>query len=154
MRRMVPLLSIPIVLATAMAAGQPTFRDITRRAGIDFTHDMGLSGQKMMVETMGSGGGFVDLDNDGDLDLYLVNGAPLPGYHGPRPLRDAFYLNDGSASFTRVPGNSFERDKAYGMGLCAGDYDNDGFTDLYLTNFGPDVLLHNAGDGSLTPVTA
>ena len=106
-----------------------------------------------MVETMGSGGGFIDYDNDGDLDIVLVNGAPLPGYRGTARPSDALFRNDGSGSYTDVTAGSGIEDNAYGMGLCAGDYDNDGFTDLYITNFGPDALLRNAGDGHFADVT-
>lgn len=106
----------------------------------------------MMVETMGSGGGFIDYDNDGDLDLYLVNGAPLPGYRGSASLRNALYRNDGGR-FTDVTSASRTGDTGYGMGVCAGDYDNDGFTDLFVSNFGADVLYRNAGDGTFEDVT-
>jgi len=136
-----------------------SFKDTARQAGITFVHDMGKSGQKMMVETMGSGGGFIDYDNDGDLDIYLVNGAPVTGStassgsKGAAP-KDAFYRNEGDLRFTDVTAQTGTADTRYGMGMCAGDFDNDGFTDFYLTNFGPDVLYHNEGDGSFEPVTA
>ena len=136
------------------------FRDIATSAGITFVHDMGRSGQKMMVETMGSGGGFIDYDNDGDLDVYLINGAPLPGYTGRATPSDAMYRNDGKdlkdgrVSFTDVTSESRTGDTSYGMGFCAGDYDNDGFTDFYVTNFGPDALYHNEGDGTFSNATA
>jgi len=131
-----------------------TFHDAARDAGITFVHDMGLSGQRMMVETMGSGAGFIDYDNDGDLDVYLINGAPLPGYKGPAPLTNALYRNDGGVRFTDVTAESGTGDTGYGMGMCAGDYDNDGFTDLYLSNYGPNVLYHNEGNGKFETVTA
>ncbi len=154
-RVLLPLAAALAVFAALAAApkGVP-FTDITRSAGITFEHDMGRSGRKMMVETMGSGGGFLDYDNDGDLDIYLVNGAPLPGYLGTRALRDALYRNEGSGRFTDVTTASRTGDPGYGMGICAGDYDNDGFTDLYVANFGPDTLYRNAGDGTFNNVTA
>jgi hypothetical protein len=141
-----------MILLTALAALAVTFHDAARQSGITFVHDMGKSGQKMMVETMGSGGGFIDYDNDGDLDLYLVNGAPLPGYSGRATLANAMYRNDGQGRFTDVTAATRTGDTGYGMGICAGDYDNDGFTDFYLSNFGPDVLYHNEGDGTFTDV--
>src|SRR5262249_19733344 len=99
MRPVRAALLLPALLAVVPHV---TFRDITKDAGLHFSHNPGLSGQKMMVETMGSGGGFLDYDNDGDLDLYLVNGAPLPGYAGPRPFTNALYRNDGGGRFTDV----------------------------------------------------
>ncbi len=141
------------VAGAARPAHQITFRDATRDAGITFVHEMGKSGEKMMVETMGAGGGFLDFENDGDLDLYLVNGAPLPGHDGTGPFSDALYRNDGGLRFTDVTAASGTGDTGYGMGVCAGDYDNDGFTDLYVTNYGPDTLYRNAGDGRFAVVT-
>jgi len=144
------LVWLPLVLLATLGL---TFHDAAREAGITFVHDMGLSGQRMMVETMGAGAGFIDYDNDGDLDVYLINGAPLPGYKGPATLSNALYRNDGGVRFTDVTAASGTGDTGYGMGLCAGDYDNDGFTDLYLSNYGPNVLYHNQGDGTFTTVT-
>ena len=149
-----PVLILPLAAAAALAASADlTFKDITKASGITFQHDMGRSGRKMMVETMGSGGGFIDFDNDGDLDLYLVNGAPLPGYIGTKALHDALYRNDGGGRFTDVTAASRTGDTGYGMGVCAGDYDNDGFADLYVSNFGPDTLYHNEGDGTFADAT-
>ncbi len=137
----------------APAAQDVTFTDVARDWGITFVHDMGKSGRKMMVETMGSGGGFIDYDNDGDLDMYLVNGAPLPGYRGQPVLTNAMYRNDGSGRFSDVTSSTRTGDTGYGMGICAGDYDNDGFTDMYVTNYGPNVLYRNAGDGTFVTAT-
>jgi len=145
---------IPIAAALLLAAAFPAFRDIAPGAGISFTHDMGRTGQWMMVETMGSGGGFIDYDNDGDLDIYLINGAPLPGSKSQGPLRNALYRNDGAGRFTDVTAASGTGDPGYGMGMCAGDYDNDGFVDFYLTNFGPNVLFRNTGTGRFDDETA
>src|SRR5262245_34470104 len=141
---------LTILLAAAISV---TFRDVAASAGITFVHDVGKSGQKMMVETMGSGGGFIDYDNDGDLDIFLVNGAPLPGYTGRGIPSDAMYRNDGNGGYTDVTADTRTGDSSYGMGFCAGDYDNDGFTDFYVTNFGLDALYHNDGAGSFSNVT-
>ena len=145
-----------LVLSAGLAvllAAAPIYRDVARESGLAFVHDMGLSGEKMMVETMGSGGGFIDYDNDGDLDIFLVNGAPLPGYRGTGKPTDALFRNDGQGRYTDVTSGSGLEDRAYGMGMCAGDYDNDGYTDLYVTNFGPDALYRNLGSGRFEDVT-
>ncbi len=145
---------LPAGLSLLLAISPVLYHDVGRDAGLAFVHDMGLSGDKMMVETMGSGGGFIDFDDDGDLDIFLVNGAPLPGYRGTAKPSDALFRNDGKGSFTDVTAGSGLEDSAYGMGMCAGDYDNDGLTDLFVTNFGPDALYRNAGGGRFTDVTA
>jgi len=142
-----------LLCAAAAASAAPdsptvTFRDAARDAGITFVHEMGQTGHRMMVETMGSGGGFIDFDDDGDLDIYLINGAPLPGWKGTGTPSNALYRNDGDVKFTDVTGPSGTGDTGYGQGLCVGDYDNDGFADLYVTNFGPNVLFHNLRDGT------
>ncbi|MBI3451126.1 MAG: CRTAC1 family protein [Acidobacteria bacterium] len=145
----------PLVLGAAAGAPAPaiTFKDIARESGITFVHTMAKSGVKYMIETMGAGGGFIDYDRDGDLDIVLVNGAPVPGYQGPKDLSSALYRNDGEGHFTDVTATSGAVNRGYGMGVCAGDYDNDGYQDLYFPNFGPDVLLHNDGDGRFSEAT-
>ncbi len=100
---------------------------------------------------MGSGGGFFDYDSDGDLDIYLVNGAPLPGSVEAAIPTHVLYRNDGAAGFTNVTLEAGVGDTTYGMGMTAGDVDNDGDLDLYVSNFGSDVFYRNNGDGTLTP---
>ena len=138
----------------AGGASHIVFKDVATESGITFVHDMGRSGVKYMVETMGSGGGFVDYDGDGDPDIYLLDGAPMPGYKGDHVFSAALYRNDGGR-FTDVTdltgtGNLHH----YGMGMCAGDYDNDGYQDFYVANYGPNVLYHNTGDGRFVDATA
>ena len=131
--------------------------DITRQAGIDFVHAHGGSGERYMVETMGGGGGFFDFDNDGWLDIYLVQGGPLAATGEPSASGDRLYANRGQPSGT-VPSFSDRSAAAaaapgYGMGACFADVDNDGFTDVYLTRFGADRLLRNDGGQRLVDVT-
>jgi len=128
--------------------------DITQAAGLDFGHYNGFSGEYYYVETFGSGAAFLDIDGDGWLDLYLVNGAPLSGEH-PDPMpTNRLYRNTGAGRFTDVTAASQAGHTGYGMGCAAADYDADGDVDLYVTNVGPNVLLHNEGDGRFADATA
>ena len=95
----------------------------------------------------------LDYDRDGDEDIYFLNGSPLPGTKATEPPRNALYRNDGNWKFTDVTERAGVGDTGYGLGVCAGDYDNDGDLDLYVNNFGPNVLYRNNGNGTFTDVT-
>jgi len=138
-----------ILLALAASpSGEIRFEDVTSSRGIDFVHYNAATEEKYMVETMGSGGGFFDFDLDSDLDVYLVNGAPLPGAaKTSEPPRNALYRNDGGR-FEDVTEKAGVAGKGFGMGMSAGDVDNDGDLDLYVTNFGPNIFYRNRGDGT------
>ncbi len=127
------------------AASAVRFVEVTETAGIDFIHTSGRSGRKYGVETIGSGAAFLDFDGDGWVDLYVVNGTDLPGYSSPVPPRNALYHNQGDATFDEVAVQLGVADTSYGMGCTAGDYDNDGDTDLFVANFGPNLLYRNGG---------
>ncbi len=125
--------------------------DITDESGLNFFHVDGRSGKKYLLETLGAGAAFFDYNQDGQIDLYLVNGANLPGSHvDPLPV-NSLYHNNGDGTFTLVP--STLNDANYGFGVAVGDYDNDGDSDLYVTNFGPNKLYCNNGDGTFSDVT-
>jgi hypothetical protein len=128
--------------------------EIQDRIGLSFLHRHGGTGQKYMVETLGSGGGVIDYDGDGLEDLYLVQGGVLPGYRPESPLRNALFRNQGDGTFRDVTEEARAGGKPWGMGFCSGDIDNDGDPDIYLSNFGPDVLLINEGDGTFRDATA
>ena len=135
------------------------FRDVTEAAGIDFTHVHGGTGRKYLPEIMGSGGAIFDYDGDGWMDVYLVQAGAIPGgdYRGPR-VTNRLYHNrggeaDGGLRFEDATQGSGTGEAGYGMGAVAGDYDGDGDPDLYVVNFGPDVLLRNDGGGSFTDTT-
>lgn len=132
------------------------FVDVIDRSGIDFTHVNGASGRKYLVEITGSGCGFLDYDNDGYLDIFLVNGGKTPGFETNRSLNHALYRNNRDGTFTDVTRKAGILDNhAFGMGVAAADYDNDGHTDLFVTNFGgPNLLYHNNGDGTFTEISA
>lgn len=129
----------------------PYFRDVTDEMRLDFRHVNGFSAERRLVETMGSGGALFDFDNDGDLDLYLVQGNALSPSTGPPP-KNRLYRND-AGMFTDITESANVGDTGYGLGAVAADYDSDGYRDLYVTNLGENVLYRNNGDGTFTDVT-
>ena len=131
----------------------PRFHDATQEAGIDFVHVNGANGQKFVIETVGPGGGFFDYDGDGRLDIYLINGAAVPGTEYDPAPQNALYQNRGDGTFADVTEYAGVGDTGYGMGCAVGDTDNDGDLDLYVTNFGANVLYRNEGDGTFADVT-
>ena len=142
------LLFTPLTLA----AQTLTFADVTTEAGIDFKHTNGRSGEFYFVEQLGSGAAFFDYDNDSYLDLYFVNGADLPGSESEESPTNRLYRNNGDGTFTDVTEIAGVGDKSYGVGCCVGDYDNDGYLDLYVTNFGKNRLYRNNGNGTFTDI--
>ena len=129
------------------------FVDATAEAGIDFRHVNGVSPNKHLVETIGSGGLFFDYDSDGWIDVFLVDGGSINDSAVARQARHRLFRNRGNGTFQDVTAASGIQHRDYGMGACAGDYDNDGRIDLYVTNVGPNMLFRNAGNGSFTDVT-
>ena len=136
------------------AATDVQFTDISRSAGLDFVHINGATPEKFMPETMGSGALFFDFDNDGWLDIFLIDGGSFADPALMRRARHRLYRNNGDGTFADVSARSGIAHNAYGQGACAADYDNDGWLDLYLANVGPNVLYRNNGDGTFTDVTA
>jgi hypothetical protein len=132
------------------------FHDVTEVSGLVFTHDAGLLPEKHLPETMGAGAALVDLDEDGDLDAYLVQSGPMYEVAPPDPAkRNSTFLNDGRGRFTDATEASGDgAHSGYGMGVAAGDVDADGDVDLAVTNLGPDVLLLNDGAARFTDGTA
>ena len=130
----------------------PTFTDVTQKAGITFRHDSGAFGKKYLPETMGAGGAFFDADGDGAQDLVFVNSMSWPGRPAKKSLL-ALYKNNRDGTFTDVTTASGLGVQTYGMGVAAGDYDNDGKTDLYVTSLGRNRLFHNLGGFRFADVT-
>ena len=136
--------------------GQPgvRFTDVTGESGITFQHEDGRSYKKYFVETLGSGVALFDYDNDNDVDIYLVNGTNLDSPDAVTEATNRLYRNDGTGRFVDVTAAGGVGDPGYGAGVCVGDYDNDGWLDLYVTNFRSNVLYRNNGDGTFTDSTA
>jgi hypothetical protein len=129
-----------------------TFRDITQQAGIHFTHNTGAFGKKYLPETMGPGVAFIDYDNDGWPDIFLVNGMDWPG-HVQMHTTPKLYHNNHDGTFTDVTRKAGLDIEMYGMGVAVGDYDNDGYDDLFVTAYGQNHLFHNNGNGTFTDAT-
>ena len=133
------------------APGDIVFKDITAAAGIKFSHNSGRAGKKFLPETLGSGGAFFDADGDGWQDIVLVNSKDWAP-RGRKSL-NALYRNNGNGTFTSITTGSGLDVEMYGMGVAAGDYDNDGRDDLYITALEGDRLFHNEGKGKFRDVT-
>jgi hypothetical protein len=138
---------------TGTTSTPPIFSDVTRAAGIDVTNVNGASPDKHLVETMGSGAAFFDYDNDGWIDIFLVDGGSLADRNVAKTAQHRLYHNLRNGTFADVSSTSGIQHREYGMGVCAGDYDNDGYPDLYVTNFGANTLYRNRHDGSFVDVT-
>ncbi len=147
-------LLLAVLLALQVAAPKPVaFENIAAAAGVTFTHINGASADKYLVETMGSGALFFDYDNDGWIDLFLVDGGSIADNAVSGRARHRLFRNAGKGVFKDATESSGIRHQEYGMGACAGDVDNDGRIDLYITNYGPNVLYRNGGNGVFTDVT-
>jgi hypothetical protein len=130
------------------------FEDIPpEKSGIRWTHTAGKSAARYLPETTGPGCAFFDYDNDGWMDIYLVNSGKCDFYDPHPPLRNALYRNNRDGTFTDVTEKARVPGGGYGQGVAVGDYNGDGFPDLYVTQYGRNILYHNNGDGTFTDVT-
>jgi len=147
------VLTLLLTSAIVAPAQTVTFRDITAQAGIHFTHNNGAFGKKWLPETMGPGCAFIDYDNDGFPDILLVNGQDWPGHtkNGATTLK--LYHNNHDGTFTDVTRKSGLGISLFGLGVAVGDYDNDGFDDIFISAVGQSHLFHNNGNGTFTDVT-
>ena len=149
------MLASPLSRLGVRQAPSVKFVDVAQSAGIRFRHDNAASPEKYLIETMGSGCAWIDYDQDGLLDLYLVNGAATRVYTPPHALRSALYRNNGDGTFTDVTDRArVGAEGLFGMGVAVGDYDNDGFPDLLVLGYGRCILYHNNGNGTFSDVTA
>ncbi|HEY6292512.1 MAG TPA: CRTAC1 family protein [Terriglobia bacterium] len=137
----------------AAADSSVHFVDITQRAGINFVHYTGAFGKKYLPETMGAGCAFIDYDNDGNPDILLVQGGDFPDHRSGQRRTMKLYHNNGNGTFTDVTERSGLGIEMYGMGVAVGDYDNDGWDDIYVTGLGESRLFHNQHNGTFKDVT-
>ncbi len=150
----IPLFFILMTSATA----EVEFVDVTAAAGIAFQHVDGRTGEKFLIETLGSGALFFDFDADTHLDLYVVNATSIPPPNTEKTSqaqlpRNTLYQNNGDGTFTDVTDKAGVGDTGYGVGCAAADINNDGYPELYVTNYGRNILYHNNGDGTFTDKT-
>jgi hypothetical protein len=144
---------------TAKAPAPPAvtghFTDIRKSAGITFVQDSTQTDEKYYLETMGTGVGWLDYNQDGLMDLYFVQSGPTDAYKPPHPLRSALYRNNGDGTFTDVTDKAGVGGEGhYGQGVAVGDFNNDGYPDIYVTGYERAILYRNNGDGTFTDVTA
>src|SRR3984885_11220829 len=139
---------LTILLVALDANAQVHYRDITAQAGIHFKHNNGAFGKKWLPETMGPGCAFIDYDNDGYPDILLVTGTDFPGHPHAGPTTPKLYHNNHDGTFTDVTRKAGLAVPMFGLGVAVGDYDNDGFDDLFITALGQSHLFHNNGNGT------
>ncbi len=150
-RLSLPVAILVMLLSTLPAVPPVQFKDITSKAGINFEHFNGVAGDFYFPEIAGPGAAFLDYDGDGDQDVFLVNGSSLPTPNPHKDPNSKLLQNDGAGSFVDVTAESkIDLRGFFGMGAAAGDYDNDGDPDLYVTGYLRSVLLVNSGDGTFS----
>jgi hypothetical protein len=133
---------------------EPLFIEVPpSSSGIEWVHDNAMSDNRYLPETLGPGCAFLDFDNDGWMDLYLVNSGPCDFWKPPKPIRNALYKNNRDGTFTDVTEKAGVPGGTFGMGVAVGDYDNDGWPDLFVTAYGNCILYKNNRDGTFTDVT-
>jgi enediyne biosynthesis protein E4 len=151
----------PALKAAQLAKTQDTpaipvrYTDVREAAKITFQQDSTQTEEKYYLETMGTGVAWIDYDQDGLMDVYFIQSAATDIYKPPHPLRSALYHNNGDGTFTDVTDKAGVGGEGhYGQGVAVGDFDNDGYPDLYVTGYGRAILYHNNGNGTFTDITA
>ena len=153
-RRQLLSLTAGATLARRLPAAAPLFEEIPPAAsGITWVHDNALSEARYLPEALGPGCAFLDYDNDGWMDIYLVNSGPCDFFKPAKPLRNALYRNNRDGTFTDVTEKAGVSGGTFGMGVAVGDYDNDGWPDIFVTSYGNCILYRNNRDGTFTDVT-
>jgi hypothetical protein len=137
-----------------LRAAAPVFEEILpAQSGITWVHENAMSADRYLPETMGPGAAFVDFDNDGWMDLFMVNSGPADFFTPKTPLKNALYKNNRDGTFTDVTDAAGVAGNSFAMGVAVGDFDNDGYADLLVTSYGPPTLYKNNGNGTFTDIT-
>jgi len=144
----------PITAGGIVPSGPVIFEDVSEKAGLThWTNKMGTSEKKYIIETNGSGVGLIDYDNDGWLDIYVVNGSTFDALDGKEtPSHAALFHNNHDGTFTDVAAQAGVNNDRWGIGVAVADYNNDGWPDIYVTNWGKNRLYHNNHDGTFTDI--
>src|SRR5881409_2362828 len=143
-----------LVARQEKAQSEPLFAEVPASAsGIEWVHDNAISENRYLPETLGPGCAFLDYDNDGWMDIYLVNSGPCDFWTPAKPLRNALYKNNRDGTFTDVTEKEGVAGGTFGMGVAVGDYDNDGWPDIFVTSYGRCILYKNNRNGIFTDVT-
>jgi hypothetical protein len=156
LRTLTASLALPGISCFASAADSSVYPFVevpASASGITWVHTAGLSAEKYLPESTGPGCAFLDYDNDGWMDIYFVNSGKCDIFTPTQPLRNALYRNNRDGTFTDVTEKAGVPGGGYGMGVAVGDYNADGFPDLYVTQYGRSILYRNNGDGTFTDVT-
>ena len=141
-----------------LLAQSPYFKDVTAETGLNFRYTFGDYTYENILESSGSGIAILDYDNDGNMDVYLLNGTYLEGISDPAAKKEfanttnKLYRNNGNGKFTEVSANAGVDDRHWSMAATAIDYDGDGYTDIFLSNYGPNVFYRNNGDGTFSDI--
>ncbi len=151
---LLPFLNLSLITFAQTPKPNVTFEEVpAKKSGITWVHNNAHSTDRYLPETVGTGCAFFDYDNDGWMDIYLVNSGPSDFYTPSTPLKNALYHNNHDGTFTDVTDKAGVAGGTFGMGVAAGDYDGDGWVDLYITSYGRNILYHNNGNGTFTDVT-
>ncbi len=144
----------PLLAAPATTSPHIQFDNRQKQSGVSFVLDNGTLPDKPMIDGIPGGVALLDYDNDGFLDIFFTNGARLPGFvKDGANFYNRLYHNNHDGTFTDVTDKAGVRGEGYSIGVAAADYDNDGYTDLYVAGYNRNILYHNNGDGTFTDVT-
>src|SRR5437870_12427762 len=148
------VLNSRLIISAQTPKPKVTFEEVpASKSGITWVHNNAHSTDRYLPETVGAGCAFLDYDNDGWMDIYLVNSGPSDFYTPTTPLKNVLYHNNHDGTFTDVTDKAGVAGGTFGMGIAAGDYDGDGWVDLYVTSYGRNILYHNNGNGTFADVT-